>query len=47
MDNLAGHLGVCDMATKERQLPHFYKVDPKLGDGMAERLGMPTQRARL
>jgi len=40
MDNIAGHMSGVDRATKERQLPHFFKVDPKLGAGIAERLGM-------
>jgi len=47
MDNISGHMSGVDRATKERQLPHFFKVDPKLGAGIAERLGMPTDRARL
>jgi len=47
MDNIAGHLGACNQATKERQLKHFQKVDPKLASGLAERMGMTVERARL
>jgi len=47
MDNIAGHLGACNQATKERQIKHFLKVDPKLGAGIAERMGMAVERARL
>merc|ERR1711997_117369 len=47
MDNIAGHMSGVDTATKERQLQHFMKVDPKFGNGIAERLGLATSRARL
>ena len=47
MDNIAGHMAPVDTATKERQLQHFMKVDPKLGNGIAERLGLATSKARL
>jgi hypothetical protein len=47
MDNISGHMSAVDRSTKERQLQHFFKVDPKLGAGIAQRLGMPNDRARL
>jgi len=47
MDNISGHMSAVDRSTKERQLQHFFKVDPKLGAGISERLGMPNDRARL
>jgi catalase len=45
--NIAGGLGQCRRDIQERMLPHFYKVDPEYGEGIAKAIGIPVQRARL
>ena len=45
--NIAGGLGQCRRDIQERVLPHFYKIDPEYGAGIAKAIGMPVQQPRL
>ena len=47
MDNISGGLGQCRRDIQERVLPHFFKIDPKYGAGIAKRIGLPVQQPRL
>lgn len=44
---VAGGLGRCRRDIQERMLPHFYKIDPKYGEGISKLIGVPVNRARL
>ena len=45
--NIAGGLGQCRRDIQERVLPHFYKIDPEYGAGIAKAIGLPVQQPRL
>ena len=45
--NIAGGLGKCRRDIQERVLPHFYKIDPEYGAGIAKAIGLPVQQPRL
>lgn len=45
--NIAGGLGKCRRDIQERVLPHFYKIDPEYGAGIARAIGLPVQQPRL
>ena len=45
--NIAGGLGQCRRDIQERVLPHFYKIDPEYGAGIAKKIGLPVQQPRL
>lgn len=47
INTIAGGLGRCRRDIQERMLPHFYKIDPKYGEGIAKAIGVPINRARL
>ena len=42
MDNISGGLSQCRRDIQERVLPHFYKIDPEYGAGIAKRIGLPV-----
>ena len=44
---VAGGLGKCRRDIQERVLPHFYKIDPEYGAGIAKAIGLPVQQPRL
>ena len=45
--NISGGLGKCRRDIQERVLPHFYKIDPEYGAGIAKAIGVPVQQPRL
>ena len=47
IDNISGGLGQCRRDIQERVLPHFYKIDPEYGAGIAKKIGLPVQQPRL
>lgn len=47
MDNIAGDLGNCRKDIQERMIKHFYKVHHEYGAGIAQRLGLPVEQAKL
>jgi catalase len=47
MDNIAGGLGKCRKDIQERMIPHFFKIDEEYGAGIAQRIGLPVNKAKL
>lgn len=44
---IAGGLGQCRRDIQERMVPHFYKIDPEYGEGIAKAIGLPVERAKM
>jgi len=41
-ENIAGHMAPARREVKLRQVGHFFKADPRYGEGVAKRLGIPV-----
>lgn len=47
INNISGPLGACRKDIQERFVAHLYKVDPEYGSRVAEKIGLPVQKAKL
>jgi catalase len=45
--NIGGFLGKCRQDIKERQVKHFYKVDPAYGEAIAKAVGVSVEVAKM
>jgi len=45
--NIGGFLGKCRQDIKERQVKHFYKVDPAYGEAVAKAVGVSVEIAKI
>jgi len=47
MNNISGSLGKCRKDIQERCIKFFYQIDPQYGAGIAKRIGLSVEQAKL